>query len=617
MSRKISLSSKFSLFLIGFTTVLLISLLGYLYYFSRQNIEKNAKKEVNFYTLLLNENFEKELQNSVYELNSLILKIAEFTVAGLKDQNQQEMLRSTMDGFFLEYSRKYAELVFFHPKWKQAIEVKPVTVFGGKIRAAILWKRENALSNCCRKLLRISGKDFQISPPEANSGNRFIYLSLPAKETNQPALVASIPLDYLFDKIIHRLNLPEEIVPVVTTKEKFIVYSSDQLLLQQLLDDKEPLLSKAFLKSGSMAETSFLASGTDIWYWTPIRKAGLFLFLHKRTVKELKQLTGLIRKVSLFAGILLIVVLLLVRILAGRMARVLQQIGSVADLVATGDFSRKIAIQRQDELGHLINAFNNMIERLNISYRALNQLNVELEQKVAELTRTRAELSQKQRLALIGETVSKISHEIQNKIGGVSIWVQNLEMQAGSDQTLKAYIQEMKLALQSFMEMLVNFKRFYREPALEKSRVRVYEMVENLLQRFSGEIDSRHIKINKRLPPDCADELFADREKLEEALLNLLLNALYFSPEGGKLEVASECRDGMLAVSFINQGPHIPPENAEKIFQPFFTTKSDGSGLGLAMVKTIIQAHRGKVSFENLENGRVGFTIEIPTEGTG
>jgi two-component system sensor histidine kinase HydH len=298
-------------------------------------------------------------------------------------------------------------------------------------------------------------------------------------------------------------------------------------------------------------------------------------------------------------------------LMAARMTDTLKEVSSVAARVAGGDFSRKIAIQRQDELGVLIQTFNTMIDRTKGSYESLQAVNWELSEKVAELTRTRAELSQKQRLAIIGETISKISHEIQNKIGGVSIWLQNLETELTENPTARVYLNEMKTALRSFLDMLTHFKRFYREPKLEKQSAALPSVLDAVLLQLTEEIQGKQLTV-KRKDQSGVPRLWADPKQLEEAILNIIINAIYYSPPKGtiSIEVAADSEEARLLVS--DEGPGIPPEHARNLFQPFFTTKSSGSGLGLAIADSIVRAHGGHISFQNLPEKGVTFIVHLP-----
>ena len=293
----------------------------------------------------------------------------------------------------------------------------------------------------------------------------------------------------------------------------------------------------------------------------------------------------------------------------GRMTSLLEKITNITNKVANSDFSQKINIKRRDEIGIMIDAFNDMIDRLNASYFAINQVNKQLEKKIGELTKTRVELSQKQRLALVGEAISKISHEIQNKIGGISIWVQNLAMYNQNDETIQLYIQEMQNAIKSFMDMLINFKQFYREPKLNKTQLNIEDLVSVSVNKCLLEFDSKQINLIKKI---THSSIFADGEQLEQVLINILLNAIYYSPQEATIEISTKTVRNDIVLTISDQGPGIQTEDKEKLFQPFYTTKSSGSGLGLSIARNIIKAHHGKVDFYNNANGGTSFEIYLP-----
>jgi signal transduction histidine kinase len=288
----------------------------------------------------------------------------------------------------------------------------------------------------------------------------------------------------------------------------------------------------------------------------------------------------------------------------------------VAKFVAIGDFSKKIELKRNDEIGILIDSFNDMINKLDLNYKELTLLNKQLENKIQELIQTKTELSQKQRLALVGETISKISHEIQNKISGISIWVQNLEFQLKNDETAKIYLGEIKEALKSFQDKLVNFKKFYRQPQLNKQKIELNSFIDNILNRYLLEINSKELVI-KKIYGNNIPLLCGDKEQLEEVILNLLINALYYSPEKGTLEVRTYLSDDNICLSISDEGPGIKQEDLDKILQPFFTTKSSGSGLGLAIVNNIVSAHNGVLKYFNKKSGGSSFEIFLPFKEDG
>jgi len=251
------------------------------------------------------------------------------------------------------------------------------------------------------------------------------------------------------------------------------------------------------------------------------------------------------------------------------------------------------------------------VDELGLSYSELESVNETLRNKIEELHHTKTALSQKEHLALIGETVSKISHEIQNKISGVSVWVQNLEFAAEDDETIQEYISEIKSALNSFMDMLANFKRFYREPELNLTEFEINNFLESVVQQFNGQAKSNRINLKLLVDKSCG-MLIADKEHIEQALSNLILNAIFYAPKSSEISVECALMDSWLKISVTDQGPGIQDSVAEKIYQPFFTTKTSGSGLGLAMIHSIVTAHLGTIHFENLPENGTCFTLKIP-----
>ncbi len=323
---------------------------------------------------------------------------------------------------------------------------------------------------------------------------------------------------------------------------------------------------------------------------------------------------NLLNKLLLYSIFIFFMILLVTFLYVKKISKSLNEITDITQKVSKRNFENKIKLQRKDELGLLINSFNQMIDELKISYSKLNIANKELKEKLEELSKTKIELSKKQKLAFMGETISKITHEIQNKISGVSVWVQNLEFQSAQDENISLYVNEIKKSLKSFMEMLQNFKKFYRKPYLEISEVDFVQIVEKVLIKYKAVIKEKNIILNKRFTkPEVM--IFADANLMEEVIENLFVNAVYFSPDNSTIEIYLVVEKSKLYFSMCDEGPGISEENCDNIFHPFFTTKSSGSGLGLAIVKNIIDAHGGLIELEKSKIKGACFKITLPING--
>jgi signal transduction histidine kinase len=229
--------------------------------------------------------------------------------------------------------------------------------------------------------------------------------------------------------------------------------------------------------------------------------------------------------------------------------------------------------------------------------------------KIEELTRTRRRLSEKQRLAAVGEALSKISHEIQNKVGGVGVWVQNLERFGARDENSRMCVAELRSAIDGLLDMLIHFKRFYRLPAVDPRPVEAQTVLRECAARAEAAARAKEVAVEWEAPAAPLTAA-ADPPQLTDALVNLVLNAVEASPSGGAVTLSLRAEDGWAVYSVRDRGPGIPPK--ARIFRPFFTTKPSGSGLGLSIVRNIARAHRGHVRAFNPPGGGACFEIRVP-----
>ena len=597
MFRSNSLKTKISLFLIFFSVILIASFIAYLYGYGKNSIKNEASRELNVFSVLIADKIENEIQTCINELNGLIYQLDYLQSQEFSVETAARNI-APLESFTKGYARKYSEIIIISSEWNKTLNILPVIVYGGEIKAQVDLKDKSLLPKFISDALKTEQKSVKVSGPDYQAAGRSIFLTLPFSRKKNLILAAAVPVDYVIDKTIDGINLAESMHPVLADLNGIILYSKQE---DQLLKKLDVFFDTSLMRNAGKEEQSG-SSGSSLLISKKLTSPKMHLILEKTIENDIAELNTVMLRSMLFAGFLLVIVVIILRILTGRLTRTFQEISASAEKLSAGDFSRKINIKRNDELGVLIVSFNEMVDKLDQSYRSLNLVNEELRDKITELNRTKTELSQKQRLALIGETVSKISHEIQNKIGGVSIWVQNLEFSGSIDETSAEYINEIKLALNSFMEMLANFKRFYREPELNKTEFDLMTLISPLLKQFEQQPGAEGIRINTQFPEEAVT-ISADYDQLEKALSNVMLNALYYAPKDSSIDFACKLEQGNIVITVSDQGPGISDEIAARVFQPFFTTKKSGSGLGLALVKNIITAHGGSVFFDNCKTG--------------
>ncbi|RJP65667.1 MAG: sensor histidine kinase [Ignavibacteriales bacterium] len=595
---------KYKLILLfgGFTFLLLSIILIYFYTSNIQYIETQSQGRISTYVNLLEEQISKECDITILELNTLKMQIE-----NLPDKNEYmkkhfPQIKEILEKYLLDNPYKYSSISYFDSSVSQSITGQTNRLFNGEIVADIAltggipnhYPAKNLTGNIS------SAKRFMISKKVVD---REIEITIPPSEDGAFYLLARIKINYFFRQIEERLNPPTSLKFIVVSNDSVVVYTENMKLMNQKLNTIDSDISK---NGNQLIDTEF-----QFYKWKKYSDLNLYILIIDDYYIEADKLKNLAIKIFVFSFFILLVVLLLVFYFANRISTSIQKITDVAQLVAEGKFDKRLEIKRKDELGILINSFNDMIRKLDSNYKALNDLNVQLENKVRELTDTRNELSHKQRLALVGETISKLSHEIQNKISGLSIWVQNLELQTSDTSPSRFYIEEIKIALKSFQDKLINFKKFYRQPQLNLQELEFVIFLKDIFDKYSLELKAKEITIVHNLE-NKSYSIIIDAEQFEEALVNILLNAIYYSPEKSTIEISLNDSAEYITLNICDNGPGIRSDDKEKLIQPFYTTKSSGSGLGLAISNNIILAHNGKLNYFNKKEGGACFQIVLP-----
>jgi two-component system NtrC family sensor kinase len=247
---------------------------------------------------------------------------------------------------------------------------------------------------------------------------------------------------------------------------------------------------------------------------------------------------------------------------------------------------------------------------------ALEQNKAELEARIAERTRelqeAQAHVLHQEKMAAFGLLAAGIAHEVGNPLTSISSMVQMLQHRESDPYTLH------KLALvsgqlQRIRGTLRELIEFSRPASSERTRVALSEILDEALniakyyKRMRGRIPTPD------LPPDLPP-LFAVRDQLVQVFLNLVLNALDATDRDGKIDLQVTRRAGGVEVSVRDSGHGIAPEHAARLFQPYFTTKKHGTGLGLFVTRQLVADHGGTVTFESRLGAGTTFRVFLPVD---
>lgn len=222
-------------------------------------------------------------------------------------------------------------------------------------------------------------------------------------------------------------------------------------------------------------------------------------------------------------------------------------------------------------------------------------------------------------LAAIGQLASAVAHEIRNCLspisGSVEVLARDLKVDGENRQLLSLIHRESK-HLEKFISALLDFARV---KPMSLAEVDVEALLQDALEAVRRHPSFRH-ELSVEMPKtDWPAVIIADREQLRQAFLNLGINAVEATPEGGSIQVRVEYhgytasgRGGSVCVEFADSGRGIEPDKQKRVFEPFFTTKKKGSGLGLAVVKQIVERHGGGVSLRSSAGEGTAVRLELP-----
>ena len=249
-------------------------------------------------------------------------------------------------------------------------------------------------------------------------------------------------------------------------------------------------------------------------------------------------------------------------------------------------------------------------------YQELKAFSLQMEEKIqkttAVLRKTEAQLVRSDKLAALGQLAAGVAHEIRNPLTSINILIHSLTENYPAGSSNREDFKVIAEEINRINEIVDQFLRFAKPAPPLLAKAEVLSIFEETLQLLRPQIEKQQILVQKDFQP--LPSILMDREQMKQAILNLLLNAVQAMPKGGRLALKGRVPEGnrWVQLSIQDSGVGIPGEDIDKLFNPFFSTKEGGVGLGLSITHRIIDQHDGKIEVESTPGKGTLFTVWLP-----
>ncbi len=277
------------------------------------------------------------------------------------------------------------------------------------------------------------------------------------------------------------------------------------------------------------------------------------------------------------------------------------------------------------------------IRKAELEIRRLNaELEARVEERTRELRQAQEKLVRQERLAVLGQLAGSVGHELRNPLAVINNAIYYLKLVLPqADPKIQEYLRTIESEVRTADKIINDLLDFARIKAVEREAIPAAELLRRVLERYPA---PQNVRLTLDLPPDLPP-LWVDPRQIEQVLGNLVLNAYQAMPEGGELTVSSDqlsvfseqspntehrtpntehrslTTEHWLLITVRDSGVGIPPENMDKLFEPLFTTKPRGIGLGLAVSKRLTEANGGRIQVQSKPGKGTAFTLVLPAAG--
>jgi signal transduction histidine kinase len=285
--------------------------------------------------------------------------------------------------------------------------------------------------------------------------------------------------------------------------------------------------------------------------------------------------------------------------LAHFVQRPMVELQEKIELVSEGNLDVAVSFaKRNDEIGDLGRNFNHMMQQLRDSREEIDLLH-------------RTQMSRAEHLATLGELAAGLAHEIRNPLAGIAGVIEIIGRDLPSTSPACAVVKDVRLEVAQINRILTDLLETARPHPPQICRSNINTTVEHAVMLARQQVFSKPIKIDLQ-PAQELSEVEHDSDQIHQVLLNLLLNGVQAIEGDGTIRVDLGSRGDFVTIDVTDSGRGISPQNLPNIFRPFFTTKGNGTGLGLSLARRIVEEHHGLIEVSSIVGKGSKFTVLLP-----
>jgi len=233
-------------------------------------------------------------------------------------------------------------------------------------------------------------------------------------------------------------------------------------------------------------------------------------------------------------------------------------------------------------------------------------------QDVTRMNQLSSELARQEKLAAMGGMAASLAHQLRTPLSTAMLYAANLKKPDLKEEDRSRFIDKILTRLKALEGLIQNMLGFVRGHVGLREPLEVALVLEDLSAVFVPQCQAKGIVFVCAASPEPALRVMGERKALVGAMTNLLENAVLFSPPGSRIELGLSLQGGMLCLTVDDSGPGIEEQERQRVFEPFYTTRSGGTGLGLAIVKKVAEELEGQVECMNRPQGGARFEFRLP-----